>query len=628
MTLPAAADMRAAQALALLAVDPVGLGGAVLASRATPARDAWVTALIEASGANTPVRRIPLHVADDRLNGGLDLAATLASGRPIAMRGLLAEANGGIVVLANAERIAPLVASSIALAIENGHSAGHAARFAVVALDEGDDTDEAAPAQIQDRLAFRIDAASFEAIPAGLFLALDAISLDEKSIADDDTFQIYDVPAPSDIAEARRRLASVTIPDAVIAGLTASAFAIGVGSLRPPLLAVKAARAAAALAGHDTVTENDARLAAGLVLAHRATRLPPTADEEAADDAPPPPSDPADRPPEEPPPADASAPQPDDTDSPDTDADRPNDDRPLDDMLIAATKAAIPAGLLAQLQATRAGGRSPTESARSGAARKSLRHGRPAASRPGDPRLGGRLDLVATLRRAAPWQAIRRKDRGLITGESTRIEVRREDLVIRRYEEKSGTLLIFAVDASGSAALARLAEAKGAVEILLADCYARRDEVAVIAFRGLQPELLLPPTRALARAKRALAGLPGGGATPLAAALDIALGLASAARRKGRDPALVVLTDGRGNVARDGRTGRTLGENDALVAAAMVRATGMRALVIDTSDRAQPQAGQLAAALGAGFLALPRADARRLSAAVRAGLPGTGLPGN
>ncbi|MDZ4842103.1 MAG: magnesium chelatase ATPase subunit D, partial [Hyphomicrobium aestuarii] len=172
MTLPAAADMRAAQALALLAVDPVGLGGAVLASRATPARDAWVTALIEASGANTPVRRIPLHVADDRLNGGLDLAATLASGRPIAMRGLLAEANGGIVVLANAERIAPLVASSIALAIENGHSAGHAARFAVVALDEGDDTDEAAPAQIQDRLAFRIDAASFEAIPAGLFLAL------------------------------------------------------------------------------------------------------------------------------------------------------------------------------------------------------------------------------------------------------------------------------------------------------------------------------------------------------------------------------------------------------------------------------------------------------------------------
>ena len=54
-----------------------------------------------------------------------------------------------------------------------------------------------------------------------------------------------------------------------------------------------------------------------------------------------------------------------------------------------------------------------------------------------------------------------------------------------------------------------MAEAKGAVELLLADCYVRRDRVALIAFRGTDAELLLPPTRSLARARRSLAGLPG-----------------------------------------------------------------------------------------------------------------------
>ena len=177
--------------------------------------------------------------------------------------------------------------------------------------------------------------------------------------------------------------------------------------------------------------------------------------------------------------------------------------------------------------------------------------------------------------------------------------------------------MIFAVDASGSAALHRLAEAKGAVELLLAECYVRRDRVALIAFRGQGAELLLPPTRSLVRAKRSLAGLPGGGGTPLAAGIHAALMLADLVQRSGDTPVLVVLTDGRANIARDGTSARPRAEEEALAAATQVRVAGVSALLIDTAPRAQPQAGRLAAQMGARYLPLPHADAAALSQAVR-----------
>ncbi|MBX9926999.1 MAG: magnesium chelatase subunit D [Hyphomicrobiaceae bacterium] len=627
----------ARQALALLAVDPSGLGGVVLASRASPGRNAWVDALRTALEPTATVRRVPVHVTNDRLCGGLDLAATLASGRPVFAAGLLSEADRGAIILASAERSAQLTVSAITAAIDS-----HSSCFATIALDESirpddvsdrSDSDEQLASSLTDRLAFRLDATALDVVPAGFVLGLEDFGDTHRNgpgfDREDDpgAIQLFDAPDPDDLTQARARLMTVTVPDRLIAGLTATAAALGIASIRSSLLAVKAARASAALAGRQEASDDDARLAAALVLAHRATRLP--ADQPSEDDAPP------DQPPE--PPDQSADEKPDD----DRNQNPSEDATPPPDLLIEAAKAAIPAGLLAQLQSGLVASRTQTDAARSGGARTSLRRGRPAGSRPGDPRHGGRLDLVATLRRAAPWQAIRRAERATVKPRTlgtkrprskpgpvspeiclARIEVRRTDLVIRRYEEKTGSLLIFAVDASGSAALARLAEAKGAVELLLAECYARRDEVAVIAFRGSVAELLLPPTRALARAKRALAELPGGGATPLAAALDAARSIATGARRKGRQPAVVLLTDGRANVARDGSTGRTLGEADALAAAAQLRASGVPALVIDTSDRPQPQAGQLASALGARFLALPRADATKLSAAVRAGLPG------
>jgi magnesium chelatase subunit D len=196
--------------------------------------------------------------------------------------------------------------------------------------------------------------------------------------------------------------------------------------------------------------------------------------------------------------------------------------------------------------------------------------------------------------------------------------VRREDFHVWRFQQRSQTTTIFVVDASGSSALHRLAEAKGAVELLLSDCYVRRDSVAVIAFRGTNAELLLPPTRSLVRAKRSLAGLPGGGGTPLAAGLDAASDLADAVRRRGAKPMIVVLTDGRANIARDGTPGRARAGADAMAAARRILLQGHAALLLDTSAQPQDSAREIAAGMGARYLPLPYAGAAVVNSVVRA----------
>jgi magnesium chelatase subunit D len=168
---------------------------------------------------------------------------------------------------------------------------------------------------------------------------------------------------------------------------------------------------------------------------------------------------------------------------------------------------------------------------------------------------------------------------------------------------------MFVVDASGSAAVQRLAEAKGAVELLLAKAYVSRARVALVAFRGPGADVLLPPTRSLTRAKRRLADLPGGGGTPLGAGIEAALRLALAERALERTPLLVFLTDGRANIGQGGAPGRAGAEADALAAARLVRAAGVGAAYIDTAARPRPDGDRFARAMGAVYAPLPYLDA-------------------
>ena len=608
---------EAATVAALFAVDPVGLGGVAVRAPAGALRADWLALLRGLLPAGTPMRRVPLNTSDTALLGGLDLGATLQSGRPVVLQGLLAQADGGVLLLAMAERMGSAAATRFCAALDtqpvqlqrDGLAAEHPARLGLVALDEGIGEDEQMPPALRDRMAFS--------------LVLDSAATEEDG---------PDWTAP-EVLEARARLPQVVLDDEGLQALCAAAQALGIDSLRAPLLAARAARAAAALAGCDAVEEEHIAVAARLVLAPRATRLPPPSDTEAApDDAPAKASDDG----SEPPPPDTQAPPPPEPEAaepppPDPDVQQPeppadeNSEEPvagsqtLDERILEAALAALPAGLLASLKISQLS-RAKTPSAGSaGAAQHSAMRGRPIGARKGEPRAGQRLNVLETLRAAAPWQKLRQTasaERG-VAPTPRRIQVRKEDFHVARFRQLGQTTTVFVVDASGSSAMNRLAEAKGAVELLLADCYVRRDSVAVLAFRGKAAELLLPPTRSLARAKRSLASLPGGGGTPLASAIDAALALAEQIRRKGETPILVLLTDGRGNIARDGTPGRAQATLDSQTAAAALRLAGITALLVDTSAQPHPAAQALARTMGAQYLALPYAGAQAVSQAVR-----------
>ena len=152
--------------------------------------------------------------------------------------------------------------------------------------------------------------------------------------------------------------------------------------------------------------------------------------------------------------------------------------------------------------------------------------------------------------------------------------------------------------------------------LILAQAYVKRADVAVVAFRGEGADVLLPPTRSLTRAKRALAALPGGGGTPLASGLSLARQLGEAVAARGSTPVLVFLTDGSANIALDGTRGRARAQEDALLAARAIAGAGHDAVVIDISPRPRPEAARLAEAMRARYLPLPCADAHALHAAV------------
>ena len=617
--------------LQLLQIDSHGWGGIWLRAPFGPVRELWLRHLSE-TGLNTV--KLPGNIDVERLLGGIDLSRTLQSGLLQMQTGLLQQADLGLVCISMAERfptalIAPMTQamdtqSLPPLKINNTESSVRT-QFGVVALDESMADDPPMSPALAERLGLWFDLQDIA--PSDV----SDVSLNTRK--DDNALDVMGIQIAADaLARMKQSLPHIQWTDEQVLAVCSTAQGLGIDSLRVPTLALRVACCHAALHARSHIADDDLAFAARRVLAPRATQLPAPA-ENASDTEPQNSSDPS---PEEDqasteeqssiptdspdtPDSPESAMNEDDTSSTDTSVEDTNtqdealSDLPssenLQEMMIAAALASLPPDVLEGLL-TKPGRNLGNTSGRSGQFRSGTQRGRPLPPRTGRPGGHARLHILSTLRAAAPKQRLRGNT------QQGRVAIRSEDFHVHRYQQHSSSCLILALDASGSAALQRLAEAKGAVELLLQQSYARRDSVCIVSFKGAKAQLLLPMTRSLVRAKRAMMGLPGGGGTPLALALKMACEQATQLQRQGVTPILVVLSDGRANVNLQGLGGRAQAQADAQQWAAQWRQTGHRCLWIDTSLQPDTQVQNMAQTMGGSYLPMPQVQAQRMASAM------------
>jgi magnesium chelatase subunit D len=591
------------RALLLLAVD-LGLKGVLIAAAPGRAKSLLVRAYRTIIGLDAPFLAVPPGVTEDRLLGGLDLERTLLVGAPRLAAGLLAQAHGGVLHAEEVNLLDRSTTRHMAGALNNGWvriereglSRTLPSEFSFIGTYDPDEGDA-------DRAL--VDSVGLHVRETGVLSAAErACVLDRVAAFDRDPALFAErYAAETALLKARVAAARSRLPDVEISleerrCLSLAALRLGVEGHRSDIFAVRLARAHAALMDRSTVQDDDLQAAIQFVLAPRATALPqePAGARQALSQPTQLQARPQPRAPSSEAPPHPQAP--------------PGETEPerTEELVLPALETPHSEELPEQPRqpTLRKGGQAGR---RSTGASEAVNWGRgrfvrAVAAQPH----GRKIALAATLRAAAARH----------TG-TTPFQVTVEDLRFKQFRQKAGVLVIFAVDASGSMALNRMSQAKGALMRFLSKAYLHRDKVALIGFRGRRAEVLLPPTRSVELAKRALDALPVGGGTPLAAGLHAALDLAGRAGSIDvRRTLLVLVTDGGANVP--------LGESrDALwpelvKVCAALRSDGVLSVVVDSSLFQMPgrEAERLAELLGAQCVRLRRLDAQAVYGAAAA----------
>lgn len=509
-----------------------------------------------------PFVQIPVNVMEDRLFGSVDVKKTLETGETVFTPGLLASAHRGILYVDDINLLDVDLVTMLLQAITDGFviveregvSVKYPCKPMLIATLNPEDS------ELKDVFLDRIGIAlNADTEPLTMDERVTAVSqvleFSQGTIDPDVLAEAYlkEDQLKASIVFAREYIKETKVSTDQLKYLCEEAIRGGCQGHRAEITAARVALASAALEDAP-VRADDLRLAVKLAIFPRSRFAQDLPQEEMMPPPPPPPS---------------SAPQPEnnmDDKKEDSEEDK-EDDKEEDDLEDEDDdeeeeqgEPSIPeefmfdaVGVPMEDDMLKFGGRQKAgKGGKSGLimSRDRGRYLRPVAPKEGEPI---RVAIDATLREAAKNQVFRRKEAAALGKDPTRIYLEPSDVRAKLMARKAGSLLIFAVDASGSMALNRMNAAKGAACGLLTEAYQSRDKIALIPFQGQTAEVLLPPTRSISMAKTRLDMMPCGGGSPLAHALtqSVRTGVnAMSAGDVGRC-VIVLISDGRANVPLD-----------------------------------------------------------------------------
>lgn len=517
-------------ALILNLINPK-IGGVLITGQKGTAKSTAVRALGELT--RKKVITLPLSVTEDRLIGSVDLEQTMKTGKAVYLPGILTEADGQILYVDEVNLLQDHL-TDIVLTVhgskENrvereGISAVSDSRFLLVGTMNPEEGQLRQHFLDQFGLCVVVGSENEPEQRLAIVKARMAFEDDPKAFAQ--SYAEQETALRERIETASALLPSIAVTEANRLYIVSKCLEAEVQGHRADLTLEETAKAMAAWNGHDEITQKDIDESAPYVLLHRRRNT--------------------EQPPEEQPEPQQEQEPPEQQDGNDTPPDRQDSDGPPpqnppqgrgkdQNFAMGNSFKVADFGHSASRQTHKGFGKRTT-------AKSAGKMGRYVYSV--QQNLTGDLALDATIRAAAPYQQSRQKN-GLA------IAIREADIREKVRQRKYANLLVFVVDASGSiGASQRMTETKGAILSLLKDAYVKRDKVCLIAFRGNEAQVLLPPTRSVDRGVRLLETMAVGGRTPLNHGIAKGLQVIQSELKKnpGILPYMVMITDGKGNVS-------------------------------------------------------------------------------